>query len=66
MARMSEALQASLIPHHRRVPDLSPWSYRLRKRLLGRLPVPVMTALARTKERATGAQTRPPPPPGQA
>jgi SAM-dependent methyltransferase len=64
MARLSEALQASLIPESRRVLDVAPLPYRIRKRLLGLLPVPLMTALARTKERATAAQARRAPPPG--
>jgi SAM-dependent methyltransferase len=66
MARLSEALQASLIAPTSRVPDLAPLPYRIRKLLLGLLPVPLMTALARTKERATAAQARRAPPPGQA
>lgn len=66
MARLSEALQASLIPESRSVPDLSPLSYRIRKQLLRRVPVPVMTAFARMKERATRAQAQRHPPPGRA
>jgi SAM-dependent methyltransferase len=66
MARLSEALQASLIAPTSRVPDLAPLPYRIRKLLLGLLPLALMTALARTKERATAAQAQRPPPPGQA
>jgi len=66
MARLSEALQASLLPESRSVPDLSPLSYRIRKQLLRRVPVPVMTAFARMKERATRAQAQRHPPPGRA
>jgi hypothetical protein len=33
------------------VPDLAPLGYRLRKQLVSRLPVPLMTAVARIKER---------------
>jgi len=57
MPRLSEALQANLIGQASRIPDVAPLSYRIRKQLLRRLPVPLMTALARLKER-----TAPPPP----
>ena len=46
-------LQASLIPAGRAVPDLAPLAYRLRKRLVSQLPVSLMTAMARIKERLT-------------
>jgi SAM-dependent methyltransferase len=52
MPRLSATLQASVIPDQRRVPDVSPLSYRIRKQLVRWLPVPLMTALARMKERA--------------
>jgi SAM-dependent methyltransferase len=52
LPRLSAELQASLIPDERRVPDVSPLSYRIRKLLVRVLPVPMMTALARMKERA--------------
>jgi SAM-dependent methyltransferase len=50
--RLSETLQASLLPPGP-VPDLAPLAYRIRKRLLSRVPVPLMTAIARMKERMT-------------
>jgi hypothetical protein len=53
MPGMSAALQADLIPDGRDVPDLAPLGYRLRKQLLRRLPVPMMTTIARLKERLT-------------
>jgi SAM-dependent methyltransferase len=52
MPRLSEALQASLLAPGP-VPDLAPLAYRIRKRLLSRVPVPLMTAIARMKERIT-------------
>jgi hypothetical protein len=52
MPRLSAELQASLIPDERHVPDVSPLGYRIRKQLVRVLPVPLMTALARMKERA--------------
>jgi SAM-dependent methyltransferase len=56
IARLSVALQASQIPPSRSVPELSPLSYRLRKLLLRCLPVPLMTTIARIKERTARAQ----------
>ena len=53
MPLMSAALQADLIPDGRDLPDLAPLGYRLRRQLLRRLPVPVMTTIARLKERLT-------------
>src|ERR1700722_8934198 len=52
LPRLSAELQASLIPDERRVSDLSPLGYRIRKQLVRALPVALMTALARMKERA--------------
>ena len=51
MTRLSPALQACQIPQAAGVPDLAPLSYRIRKFMLSRLPPPVMTAIARIKER---------------
>ena len=34
-------------------PDLAPLAYRIRKQLVSRLPVSLMTAMARIKERLT-------------
>jgi SAM-dependent methyltransferase len=50
---LGDTLQASLLPQERAVPDLAPLSYRLRKQLVSRLPVALMTAMARIKERLT-------------
>jgi SAM-dependent methyltransferase len=50
--RLPAELQASLIPDERPVPDVSPLAYRVRKQLVRALPVRLMTALARMKERA--------------
>ena len=66
MPRLSEALQASLIPQGRAVPDLAPLGYRIRKQLVRRLPVPLMTALARMKERGTRPPAQHDPPRGSA
>jgi SAM-dependent methyltransferase len=52
ITRLSETLQASLLPPGP-VPDLAPLAYRIRKRLVSRIPVPLMTAIARMKERIT-------------
>jgi SAM-dependent methyltransferase len=51
--RLSDALQASLLAPDRAVPDLAPLAYRIRKQLVSRLPVPLMTTMARIKERLT-------------
>ena len=66
MTRLSETLQASLIPQGRGVPDLSPLSYRIRKQLLRRVPVRLMTAIARMKERVTRTRAQHDPPRGSA
>jgi hypothetical protein len=50
---MSAQLQADQIPDGRELPDLAPLGYRLRRQLLRRLPVPLMTTIARLKERLT-------------
>jgi SAM-dependent methyltransferase len=52
ITRLSEELQASLLPPGP-VPELAPLAYRIRKRLVSRVPVPLMTAIARLKERIT-------------
>jgi SAM-dependent methyltransferase len=48
---LSAELQVSLLAQERAVPDLAPLGYRIRKQLVSRLPVPLMTAMARIKER---------------
>jgi SAM-dependent methyltransferase len=50
---LSDGLQLSLLAQERPVPDLAPLGYRIRKQLVSRLPVPLMTAMARIKERLT-------------
>jgi SAM-dependent methyltransferase len=66
LAGLNESLRASLIPEGSGVPDLAPLGYRIRKQLLSRVPVPLMTALARVKERATRAVAARHPPAGSA
>jgi hypothetical protein len=51
-ARRPAAARDALVPEGRSIPDLSPWIYRVRKRLVRALPVQVATRLARLKERA--------------
>jgi SAM-dependent methyltransferase len=66
MPHLSEVLQASLVAPQCAVPDLAPLGYRIRKQLVRRMPVPLMTALARMKERSTRAQPQHDPPRGSA
>ena len=51
LAGLAGDVRASLLPEGTPVPDVSPLAYRLRKQVVRRLPVPIMTALARAKER---------------
>jgi SAM-dependent methyltransferase len=48
---LPEALRRSRVADDRPIEDLSPQAYRLRKSLVRLLPVPLMTALAKLKER---------------
>ncbi|HEY3732188.1 MAG TPA: class I SAM-dependent methyltransferase [Steroidobacteraceae bacterium] len=57
LAALPPALTASVLPDDRRVPDLAPLGYRLRKRLVRHLPLKTMTALARWKERLEHARS---------
>jgi SAM-dependent methyltransferase len=57
IASLSPELQGSVLPEDQPIPDLAPLAYRLRKQLVRRLPVKLMTALARLKERAQRAQS---------
>jgi hypothetical protein len=66
MPRLSCALQSSQIPQGQLVPDLSPLGYRIRKQLVRRLSVPLMTAIARMKERGTRSRLERGPPRGSA
>jgi SAM-dependent methyltransferase len=50
---LSDELQLSLLAPERSVPELAPLGYRIRKQLVSRLPVPLMTTMARIKERLT-------------
>lgn len=59
VAALSADLRSSLIPPGTAVSDLAPLPYRLRRQLLRTLPVPVMTVIARLKERVT-ARVAPP------
>lgn len=51
-AGLPAAVRDARVPEHQRIADLSPWFYRLRKRIVMLLPVPVATRVARVKERA--------------
>jgi len=62
LSGLPESLRSTVLPAGSPVPDLSPLAYRLRKQVVRRLPVPVMTALARAKERLE--RSRHPPLPG--
>lgn len=55
---LPEALRATQLPEGAPVPDLAPLAYRIRRRLVRRLPVSLMTALARVKERTRQARAR--------
>jgi len=66
VARLSAALQASLLPQSRAVPDLAPLGHRIRKQLVRRVPVPLMTLIARIKERVMRGEARRPGAPGGA
>ncbi|MGH8231814.1 MAG: methyltransferase domain-containing protein [Steroidobacteraceae bacterium] len=57
IAALSPQLTASLLPPDRSVPDLAPLGYRLRKQLVRRLPLKIMTALARLKEHMARARS---------
>jgi len=54
LPELAEALAAYRVPEDRVVADISPWSYRLRKRLISMLPVQLSTALARLKKAVFG------------
>jgi hypothetical protein len=51
-AELPAVVRAARVPEHERVADLSPWRYRLRKRVVKLLPFSVATRVARAKERA--------------
>ena len=51
VADLSAMLRSTLIQDGHGVADVAPLGYRVRRHLIRRLPVPVMTALARIKER---------------
>ena len=57
LPQLSQALQASLIPEGTAVADLAPLRYRIRKQIVRRLPVSVMTSIARVKERVMGRKS---------
>lgn len=50
---LPEGVRRCRVPDGQAIADLSPWPYRLRKRLVALLPVAVMTRLAKLKERLT-------------
>jgi cyclopropane fatty-acyl-phospholipid synthase-like methyltransferase len=49
---LSAGVQARVVPEDEPIPDVSPLLYRLRKRIIATLPVPVVTKLAKWKELA--------------
>jgi SAM-dependent methyltransferase len=51
LPRLAAAVRASLLPADAGIPDVAPLGYRIRRQLVRRLPVPLMTAIARVKER---------------
>jgi SAM-dependent methyltransferase len=57
--KLSPSLQASRVPELQPIADLAPLPYRLRRQLLARLPVPVLTAMARVREHLSRGQPRP-------
>jgi hypothetical protein len=50
-ATLPEGIQRCRVPDNVRLQDLSPWTFRLRKTLLGMLPIPVITRLAKINQR---------------
>lgn len=50
LPELAGSLAAYRVPEGSTVPDVSPWPYRLRKRLISLLPVSLSTALARLKK----------------
>lgn len=51
LAALPDALQRSAIPAGAAVPDLSPWSFRMRKQVVRRLPPEIQTGLSRAMSR---------------
>lgn len=51
LARLPDRVRASELPVGQPVPDVAPLAYRVRRQFVRLLPPPVMTALARIKER---------------
>jgi SAM-dependent methyltransferase len=58
VARLSPEVLASHVPRGRRVPDVSPWTFRVRKALLARVPAALVTRLATMKHRLVIAGAR--------
>lgn len=48
---VTDAIRITKVPHDTALPDVSPVSYRARKSLVRLLPVPLMTLIAKAKER---------------
>ncbi len=44
-------IQKTRVSNDAQLSDLSPWFYRVRKRIVGTLPAPLATRLAKLKER---------------
>ncbi|MEM7405502.1 MAG: class I SAM-dependent methyltransferase [Pseudomonadota bacterium] len=56
--RMTDAIRQTLVPRETILADLSPAAYKLRKQVIRLLPPPVMTSLARMKERYVAQRLR--------
>jgi SAM-dependent methyltransferase len=60
LAALPEVLRRTELPATQRVPDVSPFQYRVRKAMVAMLPVGAMTAIAKMKERLVAARRRGP------
>jgi SAM-dependent methyltransferase len=58
LPQLGPALRSSLIPEGTTVRDFAPFRYRLRRQLVRRLPVSMMTVIARIKERIIGRESK--------
>ncbi|MCB1694005.1 MAG: methyltransferase domain-containing protein [Pseudomonadales bacterium] len=54
LAGLPDAFRRCQVPRGVRIPDVSPALYRARKLVVGMMPVPLMTRLAKAKERLVG------------
>jgi SAM-dependent methyltransferase len=58
LASLPDAVSRFVVADHLDIPDVSPLPYKLRKLVIRTLPVPVMTRLAKLKERRTAQKLR--------